>query len=212
MTAVITGHHSFDVPGFHNLFRSLPGVDAYIQTLGDFCADAGRVRDQYRVLVFYNFHHQTPGDPGEWWEGDHKGVLEQLGKTGQGILVMHHALLAFPEWPTWSNLCALSDRSFDYHPDQTVDVHVAAPEHPITRGLPDWQMVDETYEMADADPGSDVLLTTDHPKSMRTLAWTHSFGAARVFCLALGHDAQAYGNPHFRAVVGQAIAWLAGSA
>jgi len=212
MTAVITGHHSFDVPGFHNLFRSLPGVDAYIQSLDDFSADAGQVRDRYPVLVFYNFHRQTPGGAEEWWEGDSLAILGQLGQTGQGILVMHHALLAFPQWPMWSALCGLQDRSFGYDPDQTVNVHVADPSHPITRGLSDWQMIDETYAMADAGPGSDVLLTTDHPKSMRTLAWTRRFGNARVFCLALGHDAQAYGNPSFRAVVGQAIAWLAGSA
>lgn len=212
MTAVITGHHSFDVPGFHNLFRSLPGVDAYVQSLDDFCADAGQVRDRYQVLVFYNFHRQTPGDAGDWWEGDSQTVLGQLGKTGQGILVLHHALLAFPEWPTWSALCGLQDRGFGYHPDQTIEVHVADPHHPITRGLSDWQIVDETYVMADPGPGSHVLLTTDHPKSMHTLAWTHLFGNARVFCLALGHDAQAYGNPSFRIVVGQAITWLAGNA
>ena len=28
-TAVITGQHAFDVPGFHELFRSIPDIDFY---------------------------------------------------------------------------------------------------------------------------------------------------------------------------------------
>ena len=29
-TAVITGQHAFDVPGFHGLFRSIPEIDFYL--------------------------------------------------------------------------------------------------------------------------------------------------------------------------------------
>ena len=32
-TAVITGQHAFDVPGFHGLFRSIPEIDFYLQDL-----------------------------------------------------------------------------------------------------------------------------------------------------------------------------------
>ena len=71
-------------------------------------------------------------------------------------------------------------------------------------------MVDETYAMNDAGQGSDILLTTDHPKSMHTIAWTRQFKQARVFCLASGHDNRTYLDPSFRAVVARAIRWLAG--
>lgn len=54
-TAVITGQHAFDVPGFHGLFRSIPEIDFYLQDLENFAVDAGKVREQYDVLVFYNF-------------------------------------------------------------------------------------------------------------------------------------------------------------
>ena len=39
--AAITGHHSFDAPGFQQLWRSIPDVDAYPQSLDDWAADAG---------------------------------------------------------------------------------------------------------------------------------------------------------------------------
>jgi type 1 glutamine amidotransferase len=64
--------------------------------------------------------------------------------------------------------------------------------------------------MNDAGEGSDVLLTTVHPESMKTIAWTRQYKNARVFCYQSGHDNQAYANPNFRKVVARGIHWLAG--
>ena len=58
--AVITGEHNFDVPGFQAAFRGMTDVDAYPQALENFVADQGGVRDEYDVLVFYNFHRPAP--------------------------------------------------------------------------------------------------------------------------------------------------------
>ena len=60
--AVITGGHFFDVPGFHAVFRSMTDVDFYPQTLGDFVADAGKVREHYDGLVFFNMHIPMPDE------------------------------------------------------------------------------------------------------------------------------------------------------
>lgn len=64
--------------------------------------------------------------------------------------------------------------------------------------------------MADAGEGSQVLLSTDHPKSMKTLAWARQYKKARVFCLESGHDNQAWANPHFREILRRGILWCAG--
>jgi type 1 glutamine amidotransferase len=208
--AVITGQHAFDVPAFHNLLRSMPDVDPYPQELDNFCADVGHVREQYDVLLFYNFHRETPSL--ENAQGRRRRmVLEEPEKTGQGIFVMHHALLAFPDWPPWSRICGIHERAkFGYYEGQNVRIEVANADHPITRGLAAWEMVDETYTMGDAGADSDVLLTTEHPNSMHTIAWTRQYGSARVFCLESGHDDRAYSDPNFRTVVERGIHWLAG--
>jgi hypothetical protein len=65
--AIITGRHPFDLPAFQRMLRALSGIDAYPQSLEDFAADAGHVRDAYDVLVFYNFHQETPGVQEEAW-------------------------------------------------------------------------------------------------------------------------------------------------
>lgn len=201
--AVVTGRHNFDVPAFHDMFRSMAGIDFYLQDLENLVADTQGVRDGYEALVFYNFHRDIPEDK----------LQEQLGRLGrskQGIVVIHHALLAFPQWEAWSQICGIEDRTFKYYPGQTVEVQVADPDHPITVGMPGWTMVDETYLMPDAGPGSRVLLTTDHPNSLHTLAWVRSFGNARVFCTASGHGYETYADPHFRRLLERGILWAAG--
>jgi type 1 glutamine amidotransferase len=200
--AVVTGGHTYDVPNFHLLFRALPGVDAYIQHMEDFVATPVTVRDQYDVVVFY--HMLMPGP-----EGAVKAVLEHLGSTEQGLVVMHHALLAHPQWKVWSDVVGIPDRKFGFHYNQRVQVRVANSQHPITRDLQPWEMTDETYTMADAGEGSDILLTTEHPKSMKTLAWTRTHKQSRVFCTESGHDNTAWSHPSFRQMLHRGIQWAA---
>lgn len=205
--AVVTGEHAFDVPAFQAALRSVPEIDAYPQSLSNFVADAGDVRDAYDAVVFYHFHQSA--DP------ETAAAIERLAETGQGIVVLHHALVAFPEWDAWSTLCGLEDRSFGYSHGETIDVEVATDEHPITAAVGPWTMTDETYDMAspleEAAHESEVLLTVEHPESMSAVAWTRTYGDARVFCFQSGHDASAFSHPSFRAVLGRGVRWTAGT-
>jgi type 1 glutamine amidotransferase len=209
-TAVVTGRHPFDVPSFHEALRNMPEVDAYPQHLEDFAADAGKVRDSYGVVVFYNMHMETPTSEGPWYDRSARIALEKLGETDQGIVVLHHAVLAYPKWGLWNDLVGIQDRSFGYHMNQEVRVHVANPDHPITEGLADFSLVDETYTMASAGEGSDVLLTVDHKLSMATIGWTRRFRNARVFCFQSGHDRLAFADPNFRTILSRGIHWAVG--
>ena len=203
--AVITGDHAFDVPGFHAVFREMSEVDSYVQHQDNFAADVGRVRDRYDVLVFYNMPRETPADGSRA-----KAVLEALGETGQGIFLLHHAILAYREWPFWNELVGIQDRSFGYDHSQEIRVEVQVPDHPITQGLEAWDMVDETYSMDGPDADSDELLVVDHPKSMKTIGWARRFRESRVYCFQSGHDNLTYVDPNFRAVILRGIQWCAG--
>jgi type 1 glutamine amidotransferase len=209
-TAVVTGRHPFDVPAFHAAFRAMPDIDFYPQHLEDFVSDAGGVRQKYDVVVFYNHHQETPGTEQGWWDVKTREALEQLGETPQGILVLHHGIVAFRDWPFWAELVGMTDRSMDYHFGQEVSVEIANTDHPVTRGLAPFTITDETYGLPHERPGSEILLTTSHPRSTRVLAWTRQFREARVFCYQSGHDAAAFGNPDFRTVLHNGIRWLAG--
>ena len=212
-TAVISGHHEYDVVALQTLCRGIPEIDPYPQNMEDFVTDTRNSLEQYEVLVFYNYHLPTPGSSGDELGERMKMSLDSLGETRQGILVLHHAIVAFPGWQKWSDICGIQERAdVEGAGDQRVRIQVADPEHPITKGLTSWEMTDETYIMADADVGvgSEVLLTTDHPRSMKTIAWTRQYRNARVFCYQSGHDNAAYSDPSFRTVIARGIQWLAG--
>ncbi|MCA9906985.1 MAG: ThuA domain-containing protein, partial [Anaerolineae bacterium] len=148
--AVITGGHSYDVINFHQLFRELPGIDAYIQHIDDFAAAPAAVRERYDVLLFYIMMPEEPTDDLPGYRGKPRQALARLGQTDQGILIMHHGLLAYPAWPQWDELVGITDRTLHgYAHDERLALHVADPHHPITQGLADWTLTDETYDMAD---------------------------------------------------------------
>lgn len=207
--AVVTGGHSYDVPNFHKLFRELPGIDAYIQHIDDFATAPESTWDAYDVLLFYLMMPDAPTDDLPGFRGKPKQALTRLGQTGQGIVVMHHGLLAYPAWQAWGNLVGISDRTLHgYSHDETMTLYIADPSHPITQGLTDWTLVDETYNMANADDDDNhLLLTVNHTDSMQTVAWTRQYGTSRVFCLQLGHDNQSWGDAGFRQVLERGITW-----
>jgi hypothetical protein len=209
--AVVTGGHAYDVVNFHRLFRELPGVDAYIQHMDDFASTPAELRDAYDVALFYIMLMEGPTDEGRpWYEGKPRAALSHLGETEQGIVVLHHALLAYPTWELWDEVVGVPDRrEFGYDMDQTLRIAVTATEHHITAGLRAWEMVDETYTMNEPGDDNTVLLTTDHPKSMTSIAWTREFRNSRVFCFQSGHDNQTWIDASFREVLARGIQWCA---
>ncbi len=210
--AVVTGGHRFDVPNFHGLFRNLKGIDAYIQPLDDFVSPGDRARDFYEVAVFYNMHREGPADENRpRWMGRPREALESWLATGKGIVMLHHAILAFPEWEPWVNMVGVVAGSFEsFSHDETMRIKVADGGHPITHALSDWEMVDETYVMDEPDSDSHLLLTTDHPKCMTAIGWTRQYGDTRVFCLQSGHDNQTWKDENFQVVLTRGIQWVSG--
>lgn len=210
--AVITTGHGYDVPNFHKLFRSFDDLDCYVQNLEDFMAGGKQVRESYDVLCFYHMPNGEPPAEGRGWQGAIRSTMESLADGKHGVVALHHAILAWREWDVWGELVGMSDRTFeDYHHDEQMHIEVADGGHPITEGLEPWDIIDETYEMPEPDTeGNRLLLTVDHPQSMKAVAWVRTQGSARVFCYQLGHDHQAWENAGFRTVLERGIKWSAG--
>ena len=208
--AVITGGHEFDVVEFHQLFRTLPGIDAYIQHLDDFSSSPEDVRDSYDAVVFYTFLQDEPVDDSPHWAGKPRSAQEHLGKTTQGIVVLHHALLAYPNWPEWDEIVGAKGRkNFGYQHDDELDMVIVDRDHPITHGLKDFRLVDESYKMVDASPENLILITVEHPRSLHTIAWTRMYQKSHVFCYQSGHDHVTFGDPNFRTILTRGIKWVA---
>lgn len=199
--AVVTGEHGFREKDFDAIFRKIDDIEFIREDLDVFVDDPNQ--KEYQTVVFYNFHRPYPTDT------QAKAILD-LTERGQGLVILHHAILAFPEWVAYSEMCGIDERSdFGYFPKQTLQMQITDPTHPITKGLSNWEMRDETYTMKSAGKDSTILLTVAHPNSMDVIGWTREYGNSRIFCLQSGHDNVTYSNPNFREVLQRGIQWCA---
>ena len=211
--AVVTGGHAFDVPNFYQLFRQLPGIDAYPQHMEHFASSPEEVRDSYDALVFYGMDQGIPEEAGRRAAGNPRAAIQRAVQQGQGIVILHHALLAWEKWDLWNQLIGFDDRNFRYKEGLQLKIQVADDEHAASQGISDFEITDEGYVLhGDYDGQGTILLTVDHQDAMPQVAWAREHDKCRVFCLALGHDNQSWTNPAFRNVLGRGIAWSAGDA
>ncbi|MGC8667289.1 MAG: ThuA domain-containing protein [Chthonomonadales bacterium] len=211
---IVTGGHDFEREAFFDIFRAMPGVSfrevAHPASDALFKLQAAR---SYDVLLLYDMwpslSQQAQGD------------LLRLLRQGKGVVALHHCLAGYPDWPEYQRI--LGGRYFqkphtengvtlppsNYRHGVAFQVHVVDPKHPVTRGLKDFDIVDETYHGLAVDAEVTPLLTTSEPSSSPVIAWTHRYGASQVVTIALGHDHTAYLNPAFRTLLRQAIFYVA---
>ena len=169
----------------------------------------------YDVLVFYDMWQEISDEA--------KAGLISVLKQGKGLVALHHCLGSFQKWDEYANIIGgryhLDNWTHDgkempgstYKHDVDFKVHIADRNHPVTRGLKDFAIHDETYGGFEVKPASHILLTTDEPTSGREIAWSGNYGGARVVYIQLGHDHQAFENPNYSRLVRQAIRWVAPS-
>ena len=106
------------------------------------------------------------------------------------------------------------------HPGGIVEytVNIADHAHPITQGVPDFNMTSEQYYMH-VDPGNTVLATTtfsgEHQGigwvkgTVMPVVWTRMWGAGRVFYMSLGHVAKELAVPEAREILRRGLLWAA---
>lgn len=209
--AVVVGYHSYKTREFQDFFQSLPGIRCYIQHLEQFTSSSRETRQSYDCVLFYIYRQDTPVDEGPWYEGKALTALSELGETPQGIMMLHHSLLAFPGWPVWRDICGLSPDTYEsYALDRALDFSVTGEAHPVTEGLGSFRLVDEAYAMGPSDPGTKVLVRCETPGNISTAVWTNTYRRANVLCCQPGHGPAAWGEPAFRQIVLRGLLWLAG--
>ncbi|MEV7341049.1 ThuA domain-containing protein [Streptomyces sp. NPDC093544] len=84
-------------------------------------------------------------------------------------------------------------------------------DHPVTKGVTDFELFDEYYEFELADDDVTVLAQRHRADGeVIPVLYAREFGEGRVVYLALGHDMRSWGEPPVRALVRQALLWASG--
>jgi hypothetical protein len=143
-------------------------------------------------------------------------------KDGKGLVVLHHAIAAYPAWPEYwniigahyylaaTNINGVAKARSAWKEGMRFRIQVPDSKHPVTRGMQDFDTHDETYKLFDVSAECHPLLTTDEPLSNKIIAWAKTYKGARVVYIQSGHDHFAYENPNYQQIVRQAIQWAAG--
>lgn len=208
--AVIVGYHSFEFPAFQDFFESIEEIHPYIQHLEQFTSSSKAIRESYDALLFYTMCNATPVNDGPWYEGKALDALSELGDTSQGLIVLHHSLMAFPDWPVWESICGVDPKSFtDYALDQDLRFVINDREHYITRGMEDFSMTDEAYLMGPSRD-SRPLVCSASPNNMPHVAWVRQYRASRVFCYQSGHGPSSWNRREFREILRRGFLWTTG--
>lgn len=211
---VVTGGHGYNEKEFPKIFEGNPDLEVtYLRQKEGGEAFANIDKWAYDAVLLYNFNQKIAA-------AEQANFLKLLDK-GVGLIVLHHAMAAYPDWPQFKDVAGAkfylkpTQEPDGLHPQSGVSfgdfkVHPASAGHPITKGLADFTIHDEAYNKYWVDPKAEVLLTTDSPGSDKVLAWARTFGKARVFGMQLGHDEKAWAVPEYRTVLVRAVRWTAG--
>lgn len=211
---IISGGHAFEHDAFFKLFQDNPDITfkaAEHPNAHALLRPASA--KEFDVLVSYDFWQPISEEA--------KGDFVDWLKQGKGLLVLHHAIASYQEWPEYRKIIGAryylkkmvvdgveKPRSAFQH-GMHFRIHVADTDHPVTRGVKDFDMHDEVYKWFDVAKESHPLLTTDEPESNKIIGWSKTYEAARLVYLQSGHDHFAYENPNYQQLVKQAIRWVA---
>jgi uncharacterized protein len=206
---VIAGGHSFDTLAFYSVFDEMQGltIETAIQP------EANRIiasadADKYDVIVFYDSWQNITED-------QQQGYLRLLEK-GTGMVFLHHALVSYQNWPEFTEIIGGKYKQPRFDGDTTdlsdykhdIWLQVATnPDHPITKGIEDFDIFDEGYMNLDVLPGVTTLLTTQHEFSHDIIGWAHTVNNSRVVYLLPGHAKEGLHNPRYLEIIENAIHW-----
>ncbi|MFB3902401.1 MAG: ThuA domain-containing protein [Acidobacteriota bacterium] len=205
---VVTGGHDYET-SFYSLFMDVPGL-VWHHATSNTQAFARDIRSGYDVLVLYDLSKEIAEKQ--------KSNLQAFVEGGKGLVVLHHAIADYGGWPWWyrevvggrylleadGNLPAST-----YQHDQEVFAKVVS-QHPVTEGVGDLHLRDETYKGLWISPDVNVLMRTDNPTSDGPLVWISPYGKSRVVYIELGHGPETHQNAGYRRLVRNAIFWAAG--
>jgi type 1 glutamine amidotransferase len=193
--------------GVHDWRNNPPILKAVLDTTGDFDVTftenlddlKGRLR-QFDVLAVYTTGMNLT-------EEQEKGMCDFV-QNGGGFVGIHSASDSFKNSDRYWEMVG---GRFAGHGAGRYTVYIYDQEHPITRGLKDFEIQDETYRH-DYHKNAQMrsLIRMSRGEERQSMGWVSHYGKGRVFFTGLGHGREAWTNPFFQQFVVRGMYWAAG--
>jgi hypothetical protein len=245
----VTRGHPFQRDAFFDIFDSNEGIQySNVEHPAAQFLFNPEMANKFDCYVQYDMPGVEFGDDGPHYPEPpefYKEGVRAMGEAGCPLVVLHHCAAAWPAWPEWSEIIGgrflytpMKSRGVD-RPDSgyNIDVaHIVSPamDHPITRGIESFEMIDEVYLCEVFEDSVVPLFTSNwtftrdnfysaanavvrgelnsnegwsHDDGSNIVGWIKAYKNAPIVYLQFGDGPAAYENENFRRILAQAIKW-----
>jgi type 1 glutamine amidotransferase len=208
----------------HNWKTTTPFLKKMYEDSGRFtvevCNDVAALKpgdfDKYDVIV--NNYTTWPNIVGHRWPAaTEKAFLDYIA-AGHGQVVVHAASTAWNDWPEFGDLIGLTwEKGKSGHGAQhSFVVKITDSNHPITKGMKDFQHVkDELYHRQIKHATAHLLATAYSDAAVKgssadePMIAVTEHGKGRVFHNAMGHDTNPMEGVGFKTLMLRGTEWAA---
>jgi uncharacterized protein len=157
-------------------------------------------------LNYYNSRNQPLSDLA-------KANLLEFVNGGKGFAISHLATASFKEWEEFRKMVGrywVMGKS-GHGPRAPFKAKIKNQDHPITKGLQDFEADDELYAKLQGQEPINVLVEADSDWSKQTepLVFVLNYGQGRVFQEAFGHDGKVIRSDAVAKLIQRGCEWAA---
>jgi uncharacterized protein len=199
--------------GIHDWKTSTATLVPIFEKMGDFEVTLTENLDDLKADNINKFNlvlfHTTGLNfaAGEAGKEQEKGLCDFV-RNGGGWAGIHSASDSFHASDAY---CELVGGTFIGHGGGKFTVYVIDQDHPITKGLSDFEIQDETYaHKYHKNMVIRSLLRMDKGNERQCMGWVQEYGKGRVFYSGLGHGKEAWTNPAWQRFFIRGCYWAAG--
>lgn len=166
---------------------------------------------KYRLIVCCKSNSVIAANPAPWFEPGVTEVgpaeFEKFIRAGGGFLAVHSGLAYTEE--RCAEYVRLAGAAFRGHPPRcTVHLRVAAQDHPILDGVPDFVIRDEHYAMEMTCEDAEVFLESRSENGgIQPAGYTREIGWGRLCALTPGHTLDVWEDERFQRLFTNAAEW-----
>jgi uncharacterized protein len=207
----------------HNWKETTPRIKSILEDSGRFLVDVLEHPERLTSeklrpfqVVLSNWNAFSPDDEvnSSWPPLAEKSYI-QFVRQGGGHVVVHAGSASFPDWQEYQQLTLATWKigQTTHGRPGAFTLHVGAGDHPVTRGLHDFDYFGELWQSPGLQDGVTVLASarsrSGNGDSDEPVAVAGMFGKGRSFTLLLGHDVTEMGNPGFVDLLVRGTFWAA---
>jgi uncharacterized protein len=207
----------------HNWKETTPRIKSILEDSGCFLVDVLEHPEQLTpemlrpcqvVLSNWNAFSSREDASSNWPSLAEESYIDFV-RRGGGHVVVHAGSASFPDWQEYQQLTLATWKvgQTTHGRQSEFSVHVDAEDHPITRGLRDFDYFGELWQSPGLQDGVTVLASVRSRSGTgvrdEPVAVAGTFGKGRSFTLLLGHDVTEMSNPGFVALLVRGTFWAA---